>query len=317
MTWYVNDLSLCAQYSQTATFLDDLKKLMSIRSKVPLLDKKLFCSRTLYTRPVTATLNFREAVKLLPSQNVHLVLAWLTKNGPFWEDSREFCEEDYFEHCGQDVTNSGLGEAARRLLVGLQASSFSFSRGGFDYSAIDILHGLPEDLLDTVPVPNLWDMNSLHQCALVVTPSPENWPQMLEQAQHRFDKLLFSQKSIDRLRKEPFSQYVVERVFVLLDVLQRFMDYLCEDGSYSDENHELIAKHFVGEKAWFTDESVSNKRDFREDLSFPDTEHDGQKVFCPWHGKIKTPQYRIHFEWPVEARPKLRIFYIGPKITKG
>lgn len=318
MVWYVNDLSLCGQYAEATVFLDDLAKLMRTRAKAPMLKQRLFCSRTLHTRPVTANLNVREAVTSLPNQiPVSLVLAWLTKNGPFWEDTRAPNEDDYFEHGGQDVTNFGLGEAARRLLVGLQASSFSFAKGGFDYSPINIQHGLSESPLGTVSVPNLWDANKLHQHELATAPAPANWLQMREQAQDRFDKLILSPYSIDRLQREPFSQYVVDRVFVLLDVLQKFMDYRLEDGRYSEENHGLIAHHFSGTKAWFTDESETNKRAFREEMSFPDPEHDGDKVFCSWHGKIKTPQYRIHFEWPVEARcKKLRVFYIGPKITK-
>lgn len=318
MNWYVNDLSLCGQYSEASAFLDDLSELMRARSRVPMLEQQLFCSRMLHTRPVTPTMNFREAVKSASNHTlVPLILAWLTKYGPFWEDDREFNEDDYFEHGGQDVTDFGLGEAARSLLAGQPASTFSFASGGFDYSPIEILHGLPESPLDTVPVPNLWDADVLCDSAQAAVPAPANWLQMLEQACGRFNKLSFSPRSTDSLRGEPFSQYVVERVFVLLGVLQEFMDCLHGDGSYSDRNHKLIAQHFAGEKAWFTDESETNRQNYRAEMSFPDPEHDGKKVFCSWHGKIKTPQYRIHFEWPVEARPKLRVFYIGPKITKG
>ena len=317
MNWYVNDLSLCGQYPEATAFLDDLTELIRTRSKVPTLEQQLFCSRTLHTRPVTPTMNFREAVKSAPNHiPVPLVLAWLTKYGPFWEDDREFNEDDYFEHGGQDVTDFGLGEAARCRLAGRHASSFSFARGGFDYTPIEILHGLPESPLGTVSVPNLWDMDALRESVQATIPAPVNWLQMLEQAQSRFDKLTLSPHSIGDLRREPFSQYVVERIFLLLGVLQEFMDCLHVDGSYSDRNHELIAQHFAGKKAWFTDESETNKQNFRAEMSFPDPEHDDNKVFCSWHGKIKTPQYRIHFEWPVEARPKLRVFYIGPKITK-
>ncbi len=319
MAWYVNDLSLCGQYPEATAFLDDLADLMRARIKIPMLEQKLSCSRTLHTRPVTAILNFREAVQSRPKYiSVPLVLAWLTKNGPFWEDVREFNEDDYFEHHGQEVTEFGLGEAARRLLVGLQASSFSFARGGFDYSPVEILHGLPESPLHSVLVHNLWNTNELCRHAMATIPAPVNWLQMLEQAQSRFDNLILYRHSIDKLRGQPFSQHVVERIFALLDILQRFMDCLHEDGSYSGGNHELITQYFVGNKAWFTDESETNKKNFCEEMSFPDPEQDdGTKVFCSWHGKIKTPQYRIHFEWPVEARSKLRVFYIGPKITKG
>lgn len=318
MTWYVNDLSLCGQYHEAKAFLDDLTTLMRTRSSVPTLAQQFFCSRTLHTRPVTPNMNFREAVKSAPKQiSVPLILAWLTKYGPFWEDAREFNEDDYFEHGGQDVTDLGLGEVARCRLTGRHASSFSFAAGGFDYTPIKVLHGLPESPIGTVPIPNIWDADTLKESAQAAVPAPTNWLKMLEQAQGRFNSLKFSPRSVDDLRREPFSQYVVERIFVLLSVLQEFMDCLQADGSYSDRNHELIAQHFVGEKAWFTDESETNKQDFCAEMSFPDPDQNGDKVFCSWHGKIKTPQYRIHFEWPLEGRSKLRVFYIGPKITKS
>jgi hypothetical protein len=41
-----------------------------------------------------------------------------------------------------------------------------------------------------------------------------------------------------------------------------------------------------------------------------------EKIFCTWHGKVKTPQYRIHFSWPISAVAPLYVVYIGPKITK-
>lgn len=317
MTWYVNDLSICAQYADSKDFLSDLDALMRVRMKFTDLEHQLFCSRTLHTRLVTPNLSFREAVKSAPKNVVQLVLAWLTKNGPFWEDLRTSNEDDYFEYEGEDVTDLGLGEAARRKILGLDANCFSFANGGFDHSPIKIQHGLSESPFGHIPVPNIWDISTLHQRVLSSAPTPTNWIQMLELAQSRFDKLFLHSNIIDALKKETFSHYVVERIFVLLGVLQEFMDCRHDDGSYSDRNHELIAQHFSGKKAWFTDESETNIQNFSADMSFPDPENEGKKVLCSWHGKIKTPQYRIHFEWPVDQREKLRIFYIGPKITKS
>jgi hypothetical protein len=276
----------------------------------------LLCSREIHTRQVTPNMNFREAIRSQSSNiSVQLVLAWLTKYGPFWEDSRELNEDDYFElDGGVDVTNLGLGEAARNYLTGRCASSFSFAKGSFDYTPINVRHGLTEAPLGDVPVPNIWDIDKLCQSVQSIIPAPVNWMHMLEQAQGRFDQLIFSPQSVDSLRKEPFSNYVVERVFELLAVLQEFVNCLNENGSHSARNHEIIATHFAGDKVWFTDESESNKRTFRNEMSFLD--QNGKYIFCPWHGKIKTPQYRIHFEWPLPVRSKLRIFYIGPKITK-
>lgn len=52
-------------------------------------------------------------------------------------------------------------------------------------------------------------------------------------------------------------------------------------------------------------------------MTFSDPSPTGKKLFCPWHGKIKTPQFRIHFEWPRPAgQREIKVVYIGPKITK-
>lgn len=318
MTWFVNDLSLCGQYADTAAFLNDLKELMQARAKLPVLQQRMYCSRELHTRPVTKHMDFREAVKspqkIVPLQ---LVLAWLTKHGPFWEDFRQFNEDDYFELSGVDVTDQGIGEAARSQIMGREASTYSFSGGGFNYTPLQVQHGLAEEPLGIVEVANLWNPTWLSQTAQATVPLPENWAQMLEQAGQLFDNLYFSPSSIDPLKKEPFSNYVVERVFALLAVLQEFVTCLNPDGTQSPRNHELIEQHFSGLKAWFTDESVTNKRDFSEEMTFPDPESDGENVFCSWHGKVKSPQYRIHFLWPTASCKKFRIFYIGPKITKG
>lgn len=315
MAWYVNDLSICGQYQIASRFLEDLKELMRLRQQIPILKRELFCSRALHTRPVTSTMNFREVVSS-DKALTQIVLSWLTKNGPFWDDDRQSNPDDYFEYQGLDVTDHGLGEAARRQLVGEEPYSVSFSNAGFDYSPVAVMHGLPQDPLGTVLIKNLWEIPNLQDNALAAIPPPINWQQMLDQAQVRFDKLVFSTRCIDALIMEPFSAYVVERSWELLRVLNEFMQCRNDDGSYSDRNNELIKNHFSGEKAWFTDESEHNQQKYREEMSFPDPEQPGVKVLCSWHGKIKSPQYRMHFEWPSQSNPTFRVFYIGPKITK-
>lgn len=315
MAWYINELSLAGQYQDVSAFLEELKRLMRQREQIPILKQELYCSNSLCTQPVTQADNFRECV-LRDKAIVHPVLAWVTKYGPFWDDNREQNPDDYFECHGKDVTDQGLGEAARCHLAGKKPFSVSFSNGSFDYTPVVIVQGLPEEPLATISVQNIWDFSKLQNSALTAIPSPCNWHQMLEQAQILFDRLTFSPQCLDELTMQPFSAYVVERVFELLRVLDEFMQCRNDDGTYTERNHELIGQHFSGKKSWFSDESETNLRDFKNEMSFPDFEHPGKKVFCSWHGKIKSPQYRIHFEWPTKLRSTLRVFYIGPKITK-
>ncbi len=316
MAWYINDLSLAGQYTHTSDFLKNLKELMRQRHQIPVLEAQLFCSRGLHARPVTSSINFREAVRGDKTM-VQPVLAWLTKNGPFWDDDRQVNADDYFEYCGEDVTDQGLGEAARCRLAGREAVSVSFANGGFDFTPVNIVHGLPEEPLANIPVENIWNFTGLQGSALNSLPIPYNWHQMLDQATVRFDRLSYSPQCIEALTREPFSAYIVERVFELLRVLNEFMNCRKVDGTYSSRNNELIDQHFSGSKAWFTDESDTNKDHFEKEMTFPDFDQPGQEVFCSWHGKIKSRQYRVHFEWPDSSTPVLRIFYIGPKLTKG
>lgn len=318
MTWFVNDLSLAGQYPTSEAFVGDLKQFLALRNRSPLLASRLFCSRTICYRPVSQNHDFQHAVmgsgdKLL----TNLVLNWITKAGPFWEEQRQPVTDDYF-HCHQtEVTEFGLGEAARRKLGGASTNSISFPGAGFDYSPLPVIQGLLEEPISTIEVENQWKWEDVQRAVEAAMPPIINWEQMLTEARGRFDHLDLVADCGDPLKSEPFSQYVVERVFELLKVLNEYISCMAESCAPTERNHELIAQHFTGEKSWFSDESTSNKQDFKNKLEFADPAQPGDKIFCPWHGKINTPPYRIHFEWPPRPKAKLRVFYIGPKITKS
>jgi len=55
---------------------------------------------------------------------------------------------------------------------------------------------------------------------------------------------------------------------------------------------------------------------FEDDLAFPIPDVPGESPFRPWHGKVKTPQYRIQATSPVTGACPLYVVYVGPKITR-
>ena len=77
----------------------------------------------------------------------------------------------------------------------------------------------------------------------------------------------------------------------------------------------MYALHFTGGKALFTDSSDAEKAEFNDDLHFPHPEGAGY-LFCTWHGKVKKPQIRIHFTYPILHDTPLYVMHVGPKITK-
>lgn len=304
------------QYSDAATFRTALQPLLELRAKRPNLQKILYCSSSFSSRPAINGQPVHEAIRETRDQlYIALVLRWITK-GPFWEEERFPQDDDYFEYEGTDVTDQGLGEASRRLIGGLDAGVFSFTNESerFKFTPIVVTHGLPEAPYGNINVRNYWLLTDIEA---VVETRPTSWQGMLDKAVATFDLLRLPTSILDHLEGQPFHSAVADRLMVLLDVLQSLARETREDQSLTPAGLELWQKHSVGDKAWFTDESEANKNTFNSELTFVDTETGG-KVFCPWHGKVKSNQFRIHFEWPrPKGQRRIKVFYIGPKITKA
>jgi hypothetical protein len=94
-----------------------------------------------------------------------------------------------------------------------------------------------------------------------------------------------------------FIKGIAERILDLLSILQAIAQETNPDSSLTESGMNLLQQHFVGEKAAFSDESDSNKNAFRNALTFVDPSDPSRPLFCPWHGKVKNQQFRIHFEW--------------------
>jgi hypothetical protein len=155
------------------------------------------------------------------------------------------------------------------------------------------------------------------EIATMALPPPSTWSDWLAQVESNLDHLVVSTEIADRLASCPFQSSLSERVTELLEILNSLATETEDDSSLTAKGLEIQQENFVGKNASFSDESETNKRQFKSDLTFRDPEDSTRKLFCPWHGKISQEQFRIHFEWP---RPKgqreIKVVYIGPKITK-
>lgn len=249
-----------------------------------------------------------------------LFFRWVASQGPFLDDEREDIANDLFFFEGDEVTEEGLGEAARQLLSMRSAGAYSFTvdpARRFEGSPLDVLQGFEEEPLCRVPVQNFWHAAAAADAIAAAGPDPSSWTELLAHCRDRFTSLAIGSHCDEVLCRYPFEPNVARRTVALLAVLQRIVENTDNGGGLSREGVRLREQHFIGEKAWFTDESKDNKRDFVNEMTFPNPDGFGPALTCFWHGKIKTPQYRIHFEWPIPAPyNRLRVAYIGPKIAK-
>lgn len=319
MQWIVNELSIDGGFDSIDAFFLALIPFIKLRHENPVLKKSFLCGAKLSSQPIINDIKFMKAVlEHLDPQMRALTLNWVAKGGVFWDATREDNDDDYFEFEALDVTDYGVGECSRRILAGKVASLVSLISANvmFRGETLVVTHGLPESPIEHVFVNNITSPSALEKSALSVVPRPNTWPAAIAAFRNDFKSLHISDSVEEQLSSQPFGVCPYTRMEDLLKVLQDFMCSRDPDGKYTAKTRDIINEFFSGEKAWFSDESVTNKRDFRKELTFVDPVDKSKNIFCSFHGKIKSPQLRIHFCFPNATDKILKICYIGPKITK-
>ena len=314
MQLLVNDLSLHGQFSDLSSFRDAINRVVSMRQLARRFGRTLYCHRNMTNAQVTRDLSLFQAVQQLRVDEKRALMPWLTHYGPFWDDTRAHGSDDYLECKGNVVTDTALGEAAYLSLNGMERRVLSVTPSAWEVSPLQV--EWVRESREPVDVINHWDHDAL-ESALQAAPTPvASWKQLAAVAGERCPNLTFSADSFDPLDGHPFVEGAAQRVLILLETLQRFRTCVDEKQERTVEGQRLYQDHFTGDKAWFSDSSETEKNIFRTRLTFRRPNTEGDSIFCPWHGKVKTPQLRIHFSWPVPAGAALYVVYVGPKITR-
>lgn len=316
MDLLVNDLSLHGQFADLDAFRESIRKVMQIRAIAQRYLRAVYCHRSLVNKQVTPLDTVPAAVRALPLEEQRALMIWLSQHGPFWDDDREHAEGDWYECGGEIVTDTALGEAAHCILHGVDRALVSLEPSDFNHDPVSVERVLGDGDRRPIDVQNYWEPKAV-EAYLAAAPTPlASWAALRELAVARFEHLRIAEDAFYPLRAQPFKQGVAERILARLEILHRLKQCFDEHGSRTDEGHRLYQRHFTGDKVWFSDESAANKMTFEHTLTFPNPDMPGERIFCSWHAKVKTPQYRIHFSWPVTAASSLYVVYIGPKLTK-
>jgi hypothetical protein len=312
----VNDLSLDGQFSDLAAFRDSIRRVMLIREIARRYRRALYCHHGLVNGQVTRSERMQAAVRALPLDERRVVMAWLCQHGPFWDDDRRHEGGDWYECAGEIVTDTAVGEAAHCRLHGIDRGLVSLQPSSFLYDPVSVERVFEDGNRAPVDVRNYWEPAVVEACLAAAPPALASWTALGELSVSRFEHLRFAGNAFEPLRGQPYKQGVAERILALLDVLHMLKQCFDENGSRTEDGHALYQQHFTGDKGWFSDSSDAEKEDFKTELTFSHPDARGETLFCTWHGKVKSPQYRIHFSWPVAAASPVYVVYIGPKITK-
>ena len=316
MRAYVNELALAEACAGAEPEYVPLEALLAARYQHRALAKALFCARGMLGTRVRSNLCLRDLGDRLPPDKRRLFFQWTAKKGPFIDDDRQSIDQDLFLFGDDEVTDLGLGEAARRILSSFSAAALSPVHGLASRFAADplvVVHGLLDEPLARVPVPNYLAPDALAEAIQKERPEPKNWPELLGEARRRFARLRIGDHCDQILARQTYHPHQARQILKLLGVLQRLMDEMGEQGELSAEGRRLRSQFFVGKNAWFTDETETRKQS-PDTFTFPNPAGQGT-LTCFWHGKIASGFFRLHFEWPVESpRERLRVAYIGPHL---
>lgn len=322
MDFLVNDQSFHGQFPDIASFRIAIVNLMAMRQLAKRFGQEVYCHRSVAAAQITPTKIMQQVIQSFNRDERQALMRWITQQGPFWEDMRDHDEDDYLECNGKIVTDTAVGEAAFCRFHKIDRRLISMNPSDWLFSPVSVFWEKDNGNRISIDVSNYWETEQF-ESELKILPLPfKSWPELQRIAVPRFQNLCFSEKCFSFLHGVPFSKSVGERILILLDILDRFVLCHDENGKRSAEGQKIYQNFFTGKKgdggrgALFTDSSDDEKRTFRNEMTFEHPLQKGQSIFCPWHGKIQTPQLRIHFSWPFQSGNSLYVPYIGPKITK-
>lgn len=316
MELLVNDLSIHGQFPNLQSFKLSFGRIMAIREVALRYGRKLHCHRNVAYAQVTREHTMQQAVQSFSSDQQRAIMGWLTKHGPFWEDLRSHTPNDYLM-CGEElVTDTAVGESAHCCYHGLNRHLVSLSPSNWNISPIQVIWFSDDDTEIKIEVFNYWDRSKFETVLSSVPIEIDSWIQLKEQVTSLFPELVISNDAFASLASHPFSYSVSQQIIARLKVLNRLKSCFDADGKRTQEGHKLYKDYFTGDRAWFSDSSSTEKRDFEKELTFPNPIQKEQTLFCPFHGKISRFTIRIHFSSPISKDEPLYVVYIGPKITK-
>ena len=314
MELLLNDLSLHGQFPNIPAFRTAIHEVMSLRRVASGYGRELHSHRNIPNGQVSASASLYEALQTFPQSEKRSLLQWLTRLGPFWEDAAEH-DPDQLMDCGEEiVTETAVGEAAYCQSIGIGRGLVSFAPSEWEYSPVTVKIG--SDFATNVDVPNFLRASDLEAALKEAAPPIASWAQLESVSRSTFKRLMFSDDCFSYLDGQPFAPGPADRIRLRLGVLDQLMGAVDGSGERMAHGHRLYQSHFTGDRAWFSDSSDSEKREFARQLTFPNPHPAGEPLFCTWHGKVNNPPFRIHFAWPEHSKAPLCVVYVGLKITR-
>lgn len=319
MDFLLNDLSIEGQFSDALSFCAALERILEMRNVAHKAEIALYCRQNISQILINPSTSVRKAIeagfKFTPAK-ISVFKRWIDQQGPFWDDARKHHPDDWLRSGDEIVTDTAVGEAAYCSTLGLDRRLVSLAPSQWERSPVTVTMLLDDGATNIpIPVANYWTPADLETALQAAEPPIDDWPPLETVCRAKFQLLRFSAECFEDLYGYPFARAASDGILRRLAILDRLMGAVDDVGRRTAEGDLLLQEHFTGERAWFSNSSATEKREF--DLTFPHPDKPGETLFCPYHGKVNNrPPLRIHFSWPVSAGEPLYVVHVGEKLTK-
>lgn len=314
MELFFNECSLHGQFGKVEEFESALENLMEIRRTAKRFNRELYCNRNGVNSKVTYELTIPQVINSIEKSKARALMGWLSRTGPYWEDTRGHSEGEYFECKENVVTDTAIGECAFCTFSNRQAQLVSITPSNWEDSPLTVSWHRDEGAISNQVINHI-SKATLEAELLKAEPPIQSWEQLEQQCRQNYTNLHFSTDAFTYLKGQPFVSTCAQSFIDLMDILSRFKSSHVSTGR-TKEGHDLYQDYFTGECARFSDSTDKEKHDFKNEMTFQHPEKKEEKLFVPYHGKVKCQQMRVHFTWPVIADTPLYVLYFGSKITK-
>ena len=275
--------------------------------------RDLHCHRNTVNCRINPSTSVFAAVQTLTQDEKRLILSWLTRYGPFWEDVPLHGPDHWLECDNEIVTDTALGEAAYCSSVGIDRRLVGLTPSTWERTPIAVT--MLDDAPTVIQVDNYWTAPELEAALKEAEPPITSWNQLESESISQFQRLRFSGNAFQPLRGLSFSPTAAVYIKSRLHTLNFVMGCRDDSGNFTLEAKHVLDAHLTRGSAQFSDSSTDEKMKFRNELSFPHPDIPGEVLDCTWHGKVKPLLIRLHFRWPVPPGEDLYIVYVGRKIT--
>jgi hypothetical protein len=312
MDFYLNELSLHNQFTSFETFSESLENILSIRSLLKKHNKVLFCYTILLDFNVYANANLRQVINNFDRDKKLLILSWLTKDGPFWEENRHHLPDEYYEYIDDVVTDKSLAEVAFNISNNHQSSTISFSPSNFEFTPLIVKWCRSDNPIHYLNIINYWQKNEVENYLQNSDSEIDSWASLITKIKRDFPTLILLDSFSEGLQGEPFNFSIAKQAYNLISILEDIKSSLNNDDSPSAKTNEMIENYFKrGKNSLFTDcsESELNNPVLRNKVTF------GGRIYS-MHGKIRHRFFRLHFSWPILKSQPTTLAYLGQKLTK-